>query len=649
MKTDGIRCLLYCTSGDGGAEIHYLIDRKNDYYYVPDLHFPVPDDETFQNFHVETIIDGELVNDRMPNGELRLKFLVFDCLVLDGNNLMHRTLDKRLGYLEVKVYKPYKELYKRFPDEVQYLPFLLEFKKMELSYGIEMMFRDVMPNLPHGNDGLIFTARNQPYLCGTDEHMLKWKPEEENSIDFRLNLEFPMRVPSDDEDEDEEDGGPREARPDWSAKPAMHLSVFYGDGENRRYGSLYMTDDEWERMKGMNRPLEDTIVECNLDEHGRWRFLRFRDDKHEANHISTVESVMESIRDRVGRNDLLGAAKKIKDEWKRRSREAEEEKRQQREKQEKIRRAEEERKWQLRKEQQGREHNLQQQQQQQPGKTEREEAEHDQRQLEVQLEREQQETIRREEGERQLKAPEQQERDPQQHKRQRRDEGPQPEEQQKPAAEARAEQPRRLSAEEMEAAERRRQAEEEEEKQREYREALEMERRRVEAEEARRLRRAEMRMRNRPSYSDGADDYDDEFMDVGDENEDKNEHADADDADVDASEDGGGVGAVELARRGHVAPTEAALSGVRIQAAALATPLPHAHQHAYTHALPPHTVPALAQARAHPPLSLLSPSASQPPHLAANISPIAPSAAATSVSAAVTGPNAASSSATTSV
>ena len=34
-KTDGIRLLLYITTGDAGEEIVYLIDRKNDYYYLP--------------------------------------------------------------------------------------------------------------------------------------------------------------------------------------------------------------------------------------------------------------------------------------------------------------------------------------------------------------------------------------------------------------------------------------------------------------------------------------------------------------------------------------------------------------------------------------------------------------------------------------
>ncbi|KAI9832646.1 MAG: hypothetical protein M1819_004231 [Sarea resinae] len=311
-KSDGIRCLMYFAEGDNGEEIHYLIDRKNDYYFVMGLHFPVPDDESFQNFHIGTVIDGELVLDTMPNGSQQLKYLVFDCLVLDGNSLMHRTLDKRLAYFRDRVYNPYRALYKKYPEEIQYLPYVVEFKKMEFSYGIEMMFRDILPNLPHGNDGLIFTCRNTPYKFGTDEHILKWKPENENSIDFRLNLQFPLREP-DSEDEAE---GMTSPYPDWDAKPTFNLSVNLGNNKSQIYGQMYMADDEWERMKGMGEPLDDRIVECYQDSQHRWRFLRFRGDKKDANHISVVESVIESIRDRVTEADLIRAAKKIRDAWK---------------------------------------------------------------------------------------------------------------------------------------------------------------------------------------------------------------------------------------------------------------------------------------------------------------------------------------------
>ncbi|KAI9675338.1 MAG: Dcp1p-Dcp2p decapping enzyme complex alpha subunit [Caeruleum heppii] len=342
-KSDGIRCLMYFAEGTGGTEIHYLIDRRNDYYYVPQLHFPVPLDPSFQNFHVGTIIDGELVNDTRPNGTVQLNYLVFDCLMLDGNSLMHRPLDKRLAYFRDKVYNPYKALYEKFPEEIQYLPFIVEFKDMELSYGVEMMFRDVLPNLPHGNDGLIFTARNRPYKFGTDEHILKWKPEAENTIDFRLNLEFPLLSSS----SPSPPGTPTSPSStttsttsttstpayDYTALPTAHLSINSGSSQGHtHYATLPLPLDLWTSLKSLNQPLNDAVVECALDPvTNSWKYLRLRPDKEDANHVSTVKAVLESIHDRVGMDELIAAAKGWREAWKWREREEREKERLERE------------------------------------------------------------------------------------------------------------------------------------------------------------------------------------------------------------------------------------------------------------------------------------------------------------------------------
>ena len=42
---------------------------------------------------------------------------------------------------------------------------------MQFAYGIDMMFREILPGLAHGNDGLIFTSVAAEYVCGTDPHM----------------------------------------------------------------------------------------------------------------------------------------------------------------------------------------------------------------------------------------------------------------------------------------------------------------------------------------------------------------------------------------------------------------------------------------------------------------------------------------------
>lgn len=310
-KSDGIRCLMYMTAGDAGEEVTYLINRKNEYYYVQDLHFPLENSK--QEFHTQTIVDGELVIDTQANGQPIMRYLVYDCLVLDGISLMQRTLDKRLAYFREKVYNPYRQLYKEFPEEIQFLPFQLEFKEFQVGYGIEMMFRDVLPNLQHGNDGLIFTCRETPYQFGTDQHILKWKSADLNSIDFRMQLQFPMLDESDLEEFEGE--GPW---PDYDAMPQVNLVVFGGGDRDIPFGHMGLNKKQWEEMKALNEPLNDRIVECHLDKGKVWRFMRFRDDKKEANHVSVVESVMESISDAVSKETLVTASSGIKTEWKKR-------------------------------------------------------------------------------------------------------------------------------------------------------------------------------------------------------------------------------------------------------------------------------------------------------------------------------------------
>lgn len=322
-KTDGIRCLLYFTN-DGPKEIHYLIDRKNDYYFVPQLHFPLPNDPTFASFHTGTIVDGELVYDQEPDG-LKLRFLVFDCLALDGQSQTNRQLDKRLGYFKEKVMGPWDALFKReHPEERQFLPFELVFKEMSFPYTLSWMFDVKLPSLKHGNDGLIFTCKETPYVFGTDQKILKWKPAHENTIDFRLKLgNFPSLVANGN-------SAGAAAEEDYDAMPNFDLMVFHNKGDYRVYDSLYLTDEDWEIMKSINQPLDGRIIECYKDTSGRWRFKHddagkphFRDDKQEANHVSTVESVMESIEDAVSKEDLTRNEQRIRDAFKKRQAERE--------------------------------------------------------------------------------------------------------------------------------------------------------------------------------------------------------------------------------------------------------------------------------------------------------------------------------------
>ena len=331
-KTDGIRYLMYMTS-DGPKDIHYLIDRKNDYYYVAGLHFPHQEDPNFSRFHEHTVLDGELVEDRPPNGPPELKYLVFDCLVLDGLRLLDRPLDKRLGYFKEYVLKPYKAMFAKYPQEKELRPFVVEDKSTQFSYALEMMFKQIIPSVKqlHGNDGLIFTCKNTPYQFGTDEHILKWKPPHDNTVDFLLHIVWSL-LEADPDDPDQT------TQEDYLSFPdGFELYVNHGGrGDYNYYGSLYVTPKEWDDLKALEKPLQDCVVECYLEPSSdgvdggnphppRWRLYRIRDDKNDGNYVTVVQSVMESIEDHVTEEDLLRAAPEIRTEWK--SRQAEEERR----------------------------------------------------------------------------------------------------------------------------------------------------------------------------------------------------------------------------------------------------------------------------------------------------------------------------------
>ncbi|KAJ7444940.1 mRNA capping enzyme, catalytic domain-containing protein, partial [Mycena latifolia] len=308
-KSDGMRVLLLVhTDPDSGSQMVYLIDRKNDYYEVQGLFFP--HHENPQMPLQNTIVDGELVYDVDPRtNHETLRFLAFDCLVVNNQNIMSRPLDKRYGRLREWFYKPFAKMKQDHSHVTKTHPFDIRVKEISPSYHAEQVFAE-MVNLQHGNDGLIYTCVNTPYTPGTDPNILKWKPPSENSIDFKLILRFP---PLQD----------NPSQPDFHAKPVFLLHVWCG-GERgaakyEQYDQMHVDDEEWEKqvMKSSGEQYDDRIVEVYWESsHNRWRMMRFRDDKPNGNHRTVVENIIQSITDGVEKDTLLERSNSIRTAWK---------------------------------------------------------------------------------------------------------------------------------------------------------------------------------------------------------------------------------------------------------------------------------------------------------------------------------------------
>lgn len=133
------------------------------------------------------------------------------------------------------------------------------------------MCEQIIPNLRHGHDGLVFHPENMAYKAGPCKEMLKWKPGSLNSIDFECQRSG------------EEHG-------------KAHLYCSRG-AERVWFASMEMSETELSENDGQ-------IIECVFD-NGKWTFVRKRTDKSLPNAKETADGVWQSILDGIEEEELF--------------------------------------------------------------------------------------------------------------------------------------------------------------------------------------------------------------------------------------------------------------------------------------------------------------------------------------------------------
>ncbi|ORZ38738.1 mRNA capping enzyme, catalytic domain-domain-containing protein [Catenaria anguillulae PL171] len=281
-KTDGLRIMLFATYNRQEKKYEsFLINRSHDFYYTKVL-LPVPPEpgvKPYTKFHHGTLIDGELIVDTEPDGRQVMRYLVFDCLTCRDKVLIARPFRIRLGHFHDFVLKPLKRMASERPDLMQRIPFQIEAKQMQLSYHVKEIFAE-QPMLKHKSDGLIFTSSEEPYTLGTDQNILKWKPANENTVDFLLR---------------------------HNSRGEMELHLWHGGNRHEFHCLLHEHDpNKLSMLRGAN----GKIIECHYEPGSNppWQFMRFRSDKNTANHYSVFEKIMQSIRDGVTQEHLESIA-----------------------------------------------------------------------------------------------------------------------------------------------------------------------------------------------------------------------------------------------------------------------------------------------------------------------------------------------------
>jgi mRNA guanylyltransferase len=234
--------------------------------------------------HEDTLLDGELIYERSAEGGT-FQFLIFDALLISGANIMRHPLPKRLQYVQNDVVAPLKAKLQNVSNFTY--PFKLDMKSMSKPYAIAQILELEIPQQKHGNDGLIFTPVADPYVSGTCERLLKWKPSELNSVDFKLVIKY--EAPDD-------------------KKYELHVA----SRDSHRLFDYHRPDEKLDQF-------DQNIIECRYcpdEEIYRWEYIRNRQDKNSANYERVVDKIVESIKDNVTSQELIERIPAIRRAWK---------------------------------------------------------------------------------------------------------------------------------------------------------------------------------------------------------------------------------------------------------------------------------------------------------------------------------------------
>ena len=275
-KADGTRYMMYINE-DGKV---FMIDRDNCVFFVPKLDFPrKPSSNSNETFLTRTLMDGELVVDKPAENVLQPRYLVYDLMVLNGCSLVNYMFPRRMSLLRSEV----MEVRDRAAAEQRLDKSKQSFSvRLKLFNPIEGAKYFTLPKftsqVSHGIDGLIFQPCDEPYMAGRCDSILKWKPQVENTIDFRLRIVSNTAKPK-----------PGELPPPSNIG---ELLVGCGRGQERKVDAIKLTRDL--------RQYKDKIIECCYDKATReWKFTRERIDKSFPNSYETAIAVMRSINDPV--------------------------------------------------------------------------------------------------------------------------------------------------------------------------------------------------------------------------------------------------------------------------------------------------------------------------------------------------------------
>ncbi|XP_029352749.1 mRNA-capping enzyme isoform X2 [Echeneis naucrates] len=243
-KADGTRYMMLI---NGKNEV-FMIDRDNSIFHIANLEFPFRKDP---RVHLsKTLLDGEMIIDKV-NGQPVPRYLIYDIIKFNGQPVGQCDFNIRLLCIEKEIISPRMEKMKTGQIDKTKEPFSVRNKP----------FFDIH-------------ASRKRYKAGRCDDILKWKPPNLNSVDFRLKI---TKV-----------GG--------EGLLTQTVGLLYVGNYDRPFATMKATKEL--------KQYDNKIIECTFANNS-WVFMRQRVDKSFPNSYDTAIAVCKSIQEPVTKDFLL--------------------------------------------------------------------------------------------------------------------------------------------------------------------------------------------------------------------------------------------------------------------------------------------------------------------------------------------------------
>lgn len=251
-KADGTRYMMLI---DGDKEVYFL-DRDNNVFLVEGVSFPHR--KGGGRYLRDTLLDGEMVID-VVGGERIPRYLVYDIIKFEGQEVGKAPFHPvRLQCIQDEVVGPRNAAIAEGRINKAAEPFGVRRKDFwDVTTAAGLLGDKFARQLSHEPDGLVFQPSRDPYIAGRCDHVLKWKPLNMNSVDFRLKL----------------------VREGGEGVVPRRIGYLYVGQLDRPFGKI--------KYSGAIKELNNKIVECKY-ENSQWVFMRERTDKSFPNSYTTA-------------------------------------------------------------------------------------------------------------------------------------------------------------------------------------------------------------------------------------------------------------------------------------------------------------------------------------------------------------------------